>query len=74
MATDAPTPDGYPADSWWLNATQFYALAKRELGRMRRSRYGRTETVTTARDVERVKPETPQHVDQSRALTWTHPR
>lgn len=47
--------DHYPASSWWLEP-DFYAAAKRELPRMRLSRYGLTEQPIYGVDVIPERP------------------
>ena len=51
--------DGFPESSWWvgLSREQFTARASGELERMRRSRYGMADVLTTGIDVTPVRRE-----------------
>lgn len=71
MAYDAPTPNGFPPESWWLDRDQFYVNAQYQLERMRRSYFGRREQITHGPSIDRhLKKETPhvrELVDRPRA-------
>lgn len=44
--------DAYPTESWWLDTERFYDRARAEAPRMRQSRYGQAEWLSSSEAVE----------------------